>query len=699
MRGLGIVHTVAFKLYVGIIALQTSSARKYSAMAKKLFDKSSSLLKKPPLTVTAKDLNSLAKKLLRHRARASLVIGAFFLASVGAAAIAAVLQADSAERWVRHTLEAETLTNSLLASLANAETAVSSYVITGEDGYLERFKAAKPALGKTLASLQVQTSDNPSQQARLLDIGSEMRSWLAEADQFVSLAREGKRTEAAELVKTQDSERIMDRLHAMFAEFARAEERLLGRRRLEARRDQRWLLIFIGIGFVMSTALSFFFIRSMQSSIAEIEEKNIELESEARLRRATEDTLRQSQKMDAVGHLAGGIAHDFNNLLTIIMGNLDTIQRRTQGMDSTSASTLARPLDAALKGARSAAKLTHRLLAFSRQQALEPMPLDVNAWVAGMSELLQRTVGETIQIETVLAGGLWRTFTDGNQLESALVNLVVNARDALPSGGSITIETANAFLDEAYAARFGDVKAGQYVQLSVTDNGIGIPAKLMDRIFEPFFTTKMVGEGTGLGLAMVHGFVKQSHGHIRVYSEEGQGTTVKIYLPRLTSFQETQAFPVALAAEAAETPRAREGETILLVEDNAGVREYAVSVLEDLGYRVLEAADADAALSILAGGRKPGLLFTDVVLPGKINGRELAEEVLKLQGSIAVLFSTGFTRNAIVHHGRLDTGVHLIHKPYTQQELARKVRELLDQRNPVLANGNGHSASLNGREA
>jgi CheY-like chemotaxis protein len=391
--------------------------------------------------------------------------------------------------------------------------------------------------------------------------------------------------------------------------------------------------------------------------------------------------LRQAQKMEAVGQLTGGIAHDFNNLLTVIMGNLDTIKRRlakprSGGEDV--AGTFTKPVDAALRGAERAAELTHRLLAYSRRQALAPARLDLNRLVADMLELLRRSLGAEISIETVLSAGLWPTFADAHQMENALLNLALNARAAMAENGCLTIETANAYLDDGYASRFGDVEPGQYVLLSVTDTGTGIPKPLLERVFEPFFTTKGEGEGSGLGLAMVHGFVKQSGGHVRIYSEEGHGTTVKIYHPRLVGAEEANAVPAAKPTDTTPVPRATDAETILLVEDDAGVRDYAKGILTELGYSVLEAGDAAEALRQLATHSRIDLLFTDVVLPGALSGRVLAEKATKLKPRLPVLFTTGYTRNAIVHQGRLDSGVQLLNKPYTQQALASKVRAILD---------------------
>jgi CheY-like chemotaxis protein len=278
----------------------------------------------------------------------------------------------------------------------------------------------------------------------------------------------------------------------------------------------------------------------------------------------------------------------------------------------------------------------------------------------------------------VLAAGLWPVQADAHQLENALLNLALNAKDAMPEGGCLTIETANTYLDDTYVRRFGDVAAGQYAVLCVTDTGTGIPRDVLDKVFEPFFTTKLHGEGSGLGLAMVHGFVKQSGGHVRIYSEEGQGTTVKIYLPRLTQVEEVAAVPAGKPSEISEMPRARPDEVILLVEDSDGVRAYAKEILEDLGYWVSEASDADQAMRVVAKRPRIDLLFTDVVLPGSASGRELADQIKQLYPHLPVLFTTGYTRNAIVHQGRLDPDIQLLNKPYTQQDLARKIREMLD---------------------
>ena len=399
-----------------------------------------------------------------------------------------------------------------------------------------------------------------------------------------------------------------------------------------------------------------------------------QVEAEIARRSEAEEALRQAQKMEAVGQLTGGIAHDFNNLLTVVTGNIARAQRALEAAGSSDARTQ-RSLENAMKGAERAAALTQRLLAFSRRQPLSPKPIDLDKLVTGMSDLLQRTLGEHIRLEIVTSPGLWRTEADPNQLESAILNLGLNARDAMPRGGELTIETTNARLDESYAATQAEVPPGQYVMIAVTDTGTGMSKEVIERAFEPFFTTKEVGKGTGLGLSMIYGFVKQSGGHVKIYSEEGHGTTIKIYLPRLLSEiggdSEADNLPMGVEVSARR-------ETILVVEDDDDVRIYTVESLQELGYEVLEAHDGPSALRLLRLHGKPvDLLFTDVVMPG-MSGSELAAEARKTQPHLKVLYTSGYTRNAIVHNGRLDHGVEVIVKPFTFEALAQKIRDTID---------------------
>jgi len=404
---------------------------------------------------------------------------------------------------------------------------------------------------------------------------------------------------------------------------------------------------------------------ALQALNAGLEER---VAQEVAERGKAEEALRQAQKMEAVGQLTGGVAHDFNNLLTVIIGGLDTI-KRSRPEDAV---RIRRAADMALQGAERAANLTRRLLAFSRRQPLDPKPLELNLLVREMTELLHRTLGEQVELEGVLAPRLWPIEADQNQLENAILNLAVNARDAMPDGGKLTIETANTALDESYVATDSEVIPGQYVVIAISDTGAGMSRATLERVFEPFFTTKEVGRGTGLGLSMVYGFVKQSGGHVTIYSEEGHGTTVKLYFPRYLGSARA-----AKEADEVRAPRASDGEVILLVEDNDEVRAYSAMILTELGYEVMEAPDADFALAVLQTDCRVDLLFTDVVLPGK-SGRVLADAALALRPSLKVLFTTGYSRNAIVHHGRLDPGVQLISKPFTFDQLGIRIRDMLD---------------------
>lgn len=385
-----------------------------------------------------------------------------------------------------------------------------------------------------------------------------------------------------------------------------------------------------------------------------------------------QDQLAAAQKMEAVGQLSGGIAHDFNNLLMIVIGNLETAQHKALKISD---AALVRSLGNAMRGAQRAAALTGRLLAFSRRQALEPKPLDVNKFLTGLSDFIQRTLGEQIEIEAVGAPGLWNIEVDHNQLESAVVNLAINARDAMPNGGKLTIDAANVFADEDYSRTTPELSPGQYVCISVSDTGSGMTPEVRERAFEPFFTTKELGHGTGLGLSQVYGFVKQSGGHIKIYSEADQGSTIKIYLPRLLGRQDDPGDatrdPTLLGADASET--------ILLVEDDADLRAFIVEVLQSLRYRVLASADATSALQHLKNhDQRIDLLLTDVVMP-KVNGRQLAMEAALLRPELPILFMTGYSRNAIAHQGRLDDGVDIMQKPVSQAQLANRVRIALDR--------------------
>jgi PAS domain S-box-containing protein len=413
--------------------------------------------------------------------------------------------------------------------------------------------------------------------------------------------------------------------------------------------------------------------RAAERANADVRELNLTLEAriaeavQERLR--VEETLRQSQKMDAVGQLTGGLAHDFNNLLTGISGSLELLQiRLAQGRIN----DLERYIVVAQGASKRAAALTHRLLAFARRQTLDPKPTDVNRLVAGMEELIRRTMGPAVVVEVVAAGGLWATLVDPNQLENALLNLCINARDAMLDGGRLTIETGNRWLDDR-AARDRDLPAGQYVSLCVSDTGPGMPPDVIARAFDPFFTTKPPGQGTGLGLSMIYGFVRQSGGQARIYSEPDQGTMVCLYLPRhLGETEDAERLP-----DLAEAPRAERGETVLVVDDEPAVRMLVTEVLEDLGYVAIEAADGPSGLKLLQSDRRIDLLVSDVGLPGGMNGRQLADAARIGRPALKVLFITGYAENAVVGNGHLEPGMHVLTKPFAMEMLASRIKAII----------------------
>ncbi len=579
---------------------------------------------------------------------------------------------------VRHTLEVEDRLSSVLSDFQDAEGGQRSYLLTGAPNYLEPYNAAVRRVDKGLNALEAATADNPRQQVLIGRLRELAALRLARLSQTLARYRSGDQDGAVTLEQLNPGQaltiQIRDVIRAMKAEEARL---LKSRERLtvyQAGLAQAGLVVN---GIVILALIFMTFrqggtrLRLAVTSAEELGAANAALKGELETREAAEAQVRQMQKMESIGQLTGGIAHDFNNMLTVVIGSLHIAKRR---LDTDRARTLV-CIDNALDGAQRAAMLTARLLAFSRQQPLAPKVLDANKLVGGMSEMLRQTIGEHLRVETVLAGGLWRTFVDPGQLENAVLNLVINARDAMPGGGRVTVETSNAHLDDAYAVANEGAVAGQNVLLSVTDTGAGMSADVIKRVFDPFFTTKDIDKGTGLGLSQVYGFIKQSGGHVKVYSEPGLGTTVKLYLPRY--FGAEADADVEEPVLEAGTAHAKAGEVILVVEDDEKIRFLSVEILRDFGYTVVQAGDASQALAVLAVTPHVDLLFTDIVMPG-MNGRQLADKARASRPDLKVLYTTGFTKNAVVHNGVLDAGVALISKPFTIDDLAFKVRQVLD---------------------
>ena len=595
---------------------------------------------------------------------AVVVGGRSVLVERQAALSAAVVEAFGRQRDI----------GAVLSLLQDAETSQRGYLLSGEEPYIDPYRSATAALPAALDTLRTGIGASPDGTAKVEALGTLVTAKLKEMADVLDRYRSGDAAAAIAMIRSNEGKAYMDQIRALLADMQRTESAALGAQLAEAQRIAEWQRYgsFAGVAAILALGLYGFLdlrrrMRAIADAYAEIDTANAALRAEMASRQEAEAQVRQMQKMEAVGQLSGGIAHDFNNMLAVIMSAMNLIQRKLARGET----DIGKFVDSATDAVNRAAALTQRLLAFSRQQPLSPRAVDANRLVSGMSELLRRALGGSLSVETVLAGGLWRTYADVSQLENAILNLAVNARDAMGDDGRLTIETANAHLDDAYARAHAEVQPGQYVMIAVTDTGSGMTPDVLARAFEPFFTTKPVGKGTGLGLSQVFGFVKQSGGHVKIYSEPGQGTTIKIYLPR--HFGEG----TESAVERPATPEPTVSETILVVEDDASVRAGTVAAIAELGYRVEQAADAAEALRRLEANPQVALVFTDIVMPG-MNGRKLADEAARRFPAVKILFTTGFTRNAVVHNGVLDHGVHFIAKPFTIEQLARKLREVLD---------------------
>lgn len=582
---------------------------------------------------------------------------------------------ESDDEWVQHSLEVRAQLVRVLSLVQSAETGQRGYLLTGQDLYLGPYQMALGQLPDVLQRTQDLASDNPEQIKNLAQLRQLIQDKLAELGATVDAYKAGHNDAALAIVNSDKGFQLMQEIRRSIDTMQAEEDQLLTTRQTVAARSGILLQAGVAVAFLLICAAGFLMARFTRESFAALTAArdrlalaNRQLLDQVTRREAAESQLRQAQKMEALGQLTGGIAHDFNNMLGVIMGALDLVKRRIAKGDY----GVERFLDAATIASERAATLTQRLLAFARQQPLAPQPLDANKMIAAMSDLLHSTLGEHIQIETVTAAGLWTVLADSQQLENAILNIAINGRDAMPDGGKLTIETGNAYLDQAYCAQNPEVKPGQFALIAVTDTGIGMSADVAARVFDPFFTTKPTGKGTGLGLSQVYGFVKQSSGHIKIYSEPGSGTTVKIYLPRLIAdakdIKRTTLEPMRTGDR---------NEIILVVEDDPLMRRLATEALHELGYTVFDCDGAANALATLDRVTDVKLLFTDVVMPD-INGKKLADEAVRRRPGLKVLFTTGYTANAVVHGGVLDTGVNFISKPFTLDQLAAKVRTVLD---------------------
>ncbi|MER8695693.1 CHASE3 domain-containing protein [Mesorhizobium opportunistum] len=574
----------------------------------------------------------------------------------------------------RETIEYQELLSGLLSMAQDAESGQRGYLLTGEKSYLEPYRKAVDAIPGQLSRIGAMTASDDQIVQQINHIKDALSQKQAEQARTIALYDKGDAAAALQLVRSGQGKAAMDEIRASMDTIRRISAADIAARDEQTDRVEAWLRIGSLAALLAIFVLGVYTIRESRRRFRdvvigqeELMRKNIELGNEIQTREKAESQIRQMQKMEAVGQLTGGIAHDFNNMLAVIISAMNLAQRKLKRGEH----DLEKLIEAATDAASRAAKLTSRLLAFSRQQPLAPQVVDTNRLVTGMSDLLRRALGEGIRIETVLAGGLWKTHADPSQIENAILNLAVNARDAMSEDGKLTIETANSHLDDGYAATHADVIPGQYVMIAVSDTGEGMSADVMARAFEPFFTTKPVNKGTGLGLSQVFGFVKQSGGHVKIYSERDQGTTIRIYLPRFFGPEEP-----AIPAERGDST-AKVTETILVVEDDAQVRTATTDAMRELGYEVIDVGSGQEALEKLAAAPGVALLFTDIVMP-VMNGRKLAEEAVARQPGLKVIFTTGFTRNAVVHNGVLDHDVNFLAKPFTIEQLAAKLREVLD---------------------
>jgi signal transduction histidine kinase/ActR/RegA family two-component response regulator len=582
---------------------------------------------------------------------------------------------QNAVGWIRHTSQVRASLSALSADLREATHDRMMFLQTGQKQFIVARAAAQQIMVDQLGVTTALVQDNPDQVQRLAELKGLITEQMASGMALIEKRSLGEAQLGVNDPLALQSLKGLELEHKKIAEIEGIEKNLFDSRTATASRYLAMFSISFALVTVAIAGLLLLWWRQTLDAIRTLAETNAKLAESLADRDKTEAQIRHLQKMEAIGQLTGGLAHDFNNMLAVIISSLNLAQKRL----AKGPANVDQLLEGALDGAQRAATLTSRLLAFSRQQPLAPKALNLNRIVGDMSDMISRTIGEAVNVETVLSGGLWTTNIDVSQMENALLNLCVNARDAMSNEGSLTIETSNAHLDELYVRQNPDVQAGQYVLIAVTDTGSGMTSEVLSAAFDPFFTTKEVGKGSGLGLSQVFGFVKQSGGHVKIYSEVGQGTTIKLYLPRF--FESASAGNAASGQRQKETREIARGDCrqiILVVEDESQVRGLTVMTLRELGYTVIHAEDATTALRQINAHPEINLLFTDIVMPG-MNGRKLAEEAIRRSPPMKVVFTTGFTRNAVVHGGVLDAGVNFISKPFTIEQLAAKISGVFAQ--------------------
>lgn len=595
------------------------------------------------------------------------ILAGFLLLLMGCAlAVMASINGRRAYALVTRSMQTRHAIADLFGELRDAQAGQSTYLLTGVPEFLRPYLLARKKLAGTQSELHGLMATDPVQTHLLNQLDGLISQKMVMLAQAITLHDAGDPSAAVEAVKAGRGLRLMEQIRTLVAEVDDNEthREVAGLR--QARRRQQQLLWAIVATTLLALVLAVLVVREEAKQRYEVEFKNAVLKEQMEHQQATEAQLRQAQKMEAVGQLTGGIAHDFNNMLAVVVGNLEMALRRLQkGTDG-----VENFINNALMGAAKAGDLTKRLLAFSRRQALRPAAIDVNACVQEMFTILSRTLGENIIIQLVLGERLWPAYVDKPQLESAMLNLAVNSRDAMNGQGRLTIETSNAYLDQGYANQHEGLSPGEYVMVSVSDTGQGMTEEVLRKVFEPFFTTKAMGKGTGLGLAQIHGFVTQSKGHVHIHSEVGVGTTVKLYLPRAETVKANT--PHAQSTLVATLPH-----TVLVVEDNAEVRTFVTAAVEDLGYTALQADNAETAENMLVAHPEVSILLTDVVMPGP-SGAQLADVMTRRYPGLRVLLMSGYAKDIVERAAPRDSQIRLLAKPFTIQRLAEALRATLN---------------------